>query len=326
MRLWVCCHTSPSKLDILRLAMNGDQEQGYPTSLPLLQERLRPWTESSDGREIIACLRTLHEEKQVTLWKWQGQWIKFVRGNTDAEFFYSGQFYIRSTPLTIRRLQELEANDDAMTDEELKARFKNLESYGVERVKHDLQYNLLQIVGGTRAHRELVWKWVRVMEKEANSALPSVSSHARKAFVVHGHDDAARESVARFLERADFEAIILHEQANSGRTIIEKIEAYGDVGFAVVLLTPDDEGCKLGETPKPRARQNVVLELGYFLGRLGRNRVCPLKLGDLEIPSDFGGVVYVPFDSAGGWRQALGRELEQAGFPIDWSKVMGTRS
>jgi hypothetical protein len=113
----------------------------------------------------------------------------------------------------------------------------------------------------------------------------------RKVFIVHGHDDGAREAVARFLERLGFEAIILHERANQGRTVIEKVEAHGDVGFAVVLLTPDDEGCVKGDTLVPRARQNVILELGYFIGRLGRKRVCALKRGDVEIPSDFGGVV-----------------------------------
>jgi predicted nucleotide-binding protein len=145
---------------------------------------------------------------------------------------------------------------------------------------------------------------------------------SRKVFIVHGHDEGARETVARFLERLDFEAIILHEQASRGRTVIEKVEAHGDVGFAVVLLTPDDEGCVKGGTPAPRARQNVVLELGYFLGRLGRNRVCALKRGEVEIPSDFEGVVYVPFDSSGTWKQALGKELA-AQFEIDWNKVMG---
>lgn len=151
---------------------------------------------------------------------------------------------------------------------------------------------------------------------------PLPASQPRKVFVVHGHDEGAREAVARFLGQIGFQEIILHEQANQGRTVIEKVVAHGDVGFAVVLLTPDDEGCKKGETPKPRARQNVVLELGYFLGRLGRERVCALKRGDVEIPSDFDGVVYEPFDASGGWRQALGRELEAAGFDIDWNKVM----
>lgn len=144
---------------------------------------------------------------------------------------------------------------------------------------------------------------------------------SRRVFVVHGHDEGAREMVARFLMQLSFVPIILHEQANRGGTVIEKIEAYGDVGFAVVLLTPDDVGCVNGGTPEPRARQNVLLELGYFLGRLGRNKVCVLKRGTVEIPSDFAGAVWEPMDG-NGWKQALGRELEAAGHEIDWNKVM----
>lgn len=148
---------------------------------------------------------------------------------------------------------------------------------------------------------------------------PQLLSH--RVFVVHGHDEGARETVARFLMQLGFDPIILHEQANQGRTVMEKVEAHGEVGFAVVLLTPDDEGCAKGGTPEPRARQNVLLELGYFLGRLGRAKVCALKRGTVEIPSDFAGVVWESMDG-NGWKQALGRELEAAGHEIDWNKVM----
>ncbi|KWW14584.1 nucleotide-binding protein [Pseudomonas putida] len=145
--------------------------------------------------------------------------------------------------------------------------------------------------------------------------------HSDRVFVVHGHDEGARESVARFLERLGFEPVILHEQANRGRTVIEKIEAHRDVGFAVVLLTPDDQGCVKGGELEPRARQNVLLELGYFLGYLGRDRVCALKRDQVEIPSDFAGVVWTSMSDEG-WKQALSRELQDAGYEIDWNKVM----
>lgn len=143
-----------------------------------------------------------------------------------------------------------------------------------------------------------------------------------KVFIVHGHDEAARETVARFIERIGLEAIILHEQANQGLTIIEKVVAHSDVGFAVVLLTPDDEGSKVGGKPEPRARQNVLLELGFFIGHLGRDKVCALKRGEVEIPSDFAGVLWHAMDSSGGWKQALARELTAAGHSIDWNRVM----
>jgi predicted nucleotide-binding protein len=152
----------------------------------------------------------------------------------------------------------------------------------------------------------------------------AVSLQTKKVFIVHGHDDQAKETVARFLERLKLEPIILHEQANEGRTVIEKFEVYADVGFAVVLLTPDDVGAPVSEreTLKPRARQNVVLELGYFLGKLKRNRVCALYKKGVEIPSDMSGVLYVELDSAGGWTIKLAQELSAAGIPINLEALL----
>lgn len=137
---------------------------------------------------------------------------------------------------------------------------------------------------------------------------------SRKIFVVHGHGKREHE-VARYLEHLKFKPIILHEQANQGRTVIEKFEAHSDVGFAVVLLTPDDVGRAADASAdqiKYRARQNVILELGYFLGRLGRDRVCALMEGDIELPSDILGVVWEPLDSGGAWKQRLVQELKAA--------------
>ena len=148
----------------------------------------------------------------------------------------------------------------------------------------------------------------------------------RKVFIVHGHDQAARESVARFLEKIGFEAVILHERPNKGRTIITKFrEEASEIGFAVVLLTPDDTGGAAPELAagrlQPRARQNVIFELGFFIGILGPERVAALVKGDVERPSDFDGVVYISLDN-GAWKTELSRELEAAGYEIDWNKVM----
>ena len=147
---------------------------------------------------------------------------------------------------------------------------------------------------------------------------------SNRVSVIHGHDEAARETVARFLEKLDFQPIILYEQANKGRTIIEKFEEHADVPFAVVLLTPDDVGKLKNEESdlKPRARQNVILELGFFLGRLGRDRVCPLVKGDVETPSDYDGVVYTKLDGAGAWKMKLVQELKAAGFGVDANRVV----
>jgi hypothetical protein len=144
----------------------------------------------------------------------------------------------------------------------------------------------------------------------------------RKVFVVHGHDEAAKLAVAGFLRAIDFEPIILHEQANRGDTIIEKFERHADVGFAVVILSPDDiGGPRDAKNFRPRARQNVIAELGYFVGRLQRGRVLPLMKGELEIPSDFSGVVYTDMDSRGRWKTELANELDAAGFDVDFRKV-----
>ncbi|KKB60824.1 nucleotide-binding protein [Robbsia andropogonis] len=156
----------------------------------------------------------------------------------------------------------------------------------------------------------------------AEISVADAGPSSRKVFVVHGHDGEAREMVARFLKAMDFEPVILHEQPNQGGTVIEKFEANSDVGFAVVLLTPDDVGRSVKEEEwKPRARQNVLLELGYFIGRLGRKHVCALKRGDVELPSDYVGVLWEKMDDGGGWKLSLARELKAAGLEVDLNRA-----
>jgi predicted nucleotide-binding protein len=145
---------------------------------------------------------------------------------------------------------------------------------------------------------------------------------SKRVFVVHGQDAGARDAVARFLDSIGFESVVLHERANRGMTVIEKVEANSDVGFAVVLLTPDDIGCLKDGVPEARPRQNVVLELGYFIGKLGRGKVCALKRGDMEIPSELAGVVWETMDDNGGWKPALTRELHAAGHQVDLNRLM----
>ena len=146
-----------------------------------------------------------------------------------------------------------------------------------------------------------------------------------EVFLVHGRDEGTKSMVVRFLERLDLQPIVLADQPNRGFTVIEKFERHhAHVPFAVILLTPDDSGALKGEEQslRPRARQNVIFELGYFFGRLGRKRVCALTKDDVEIPSDYAGVVYIPFDDHGGWQLALSRELQAAGFNIDANRVL----
>jgi len=154
-------------------------------------------------------------------------------------------------------------------------------------------------------------------------SVPRHGEVSKRVFIVHGHDEVALGTVRELLERLGLQPVILRELPNAGRTVIEKFEDYADVGFAVVLLTPDDTGHPTGapDQAQPRARQNVILELGFFLGRLGREKVCPLYKTGVVIPSDYHGVLYVEMDESGGWQVKLAKELKHAGLHIDFSQV-----
>lgn len=153
--------------------------------------------------------------------------------------------------------------------------------------------------------------------------------HTNKVFIVHGHAELPKAELALLLTRLKLEPIILHEQPNQGLTLIEKLERNSDdVGYAFVLLTPDDlggpveikslEGQQLKNALQPRARQNVVFEFGTFVGLLDRSRVCCLHAGDLEIPSDLQGLVYIKFnDSINEVRSDIVRELRAVGYEIE---------
>jgi predicted nucleotide-binding protein len=163
-----------------------------------------------------------------------------------------------------------------------------------------------------------------VANLQSASAITEASLTALKdVFVVHGHDELAKESVARLINCVGLRAVILHEQANLNRTIIEKLELHSSVYFAVVILTPDDVGWPASDSSKAqsRARQNVIFELGYFIGKLGREKVCALYKGDVELPSDFHGVLYLPMDSEGAWRLKLAKEIKAAGLDVQLNNV-----
>lgn len=152
------------------------------------------------------------------------------------------------------------------------------------------------------------------------------SPTARKSvFIVHGRDQAARETVARFIERIGLTPVILHERPNQGRTLIEKFEANAEVAFAVVLLTGDDlcQSPDYSGPPAARARQNVIFELGYFFGTLGRHRVAALYSPSVDLPSDISGLAYIELDAKEAWKFHLARELTAAGLPVDSQRLLG---
>ncbi len=158
-----------------------------------------------------------------------------------------------------------------------------------------------------------------------NGGIQMQKPQNQKVFIVHGHDNEAKTEMARILEKLGFEAIILHEQPNAGRTIIEKIAAYSDVAFAVVLYTECDLGRDKNipvDEEKYRARQNVVFEHGYLIGKLGREKVSAFVKGDVETPGDISGVVYTAMDKAGAWKQELVREMNAIGLNVDFNKLL----
>lgn len=154
------------------------------------------------------------------------------------------------------------------------------------------------------------------MNNECNS-LNYLSNN--KIFIVHGHEEGMKYKVARFIESLNLEAIILDEQPNMGRTIIEKIEEHSDVSYAIILYSPCDIGGIDSDHLSHRARQNVVFEHGFMVGKLGRKRVCALVKNDIEIPSDIDGIIYIPMNA--NWEFDLIRELKSSGFKIDTNEI-----
>ena len=187
-----------------------------------------------------------------------------------------------------------------------------------------LSFNLKNLKNKMVSYLTLNYPDIAKVAGEADRGLRDKKVMSNKVFIVHGHDNEAKQEMARTLEKAGFEAVILHEQADSGLTIIEKIERYTDVAFAVVLYTECDLGrekeADIG-SEKYRARQNVVFEHGYLIGKLGRRNVCAIVKGDVDTPGDISGVVYTPMDSNGAWKMQLGKNMKDAGLNVDMNKL-----
>lgn len=164
----------------------------------------------------------------------------------------------------------------------------------------------------------------KVIAKSTSSKNTSKSkSNKKDVFIVHGHNEELKEKVARTIEKLKLLPVILHEQSNEGKTIIEKFEKHSNVNFAVVLLTYDDYGNVKSETyQNKRARQNVILELGYFIAKIGRENVMPLYEEGVELPSDISGVLYTLIDDTENWKFRLVKELKSAGFKVDANDII----
>lgn len=164
-------------------------------------------------------------------------------------------------------------------------------------------------------------------ESEAHRKQDARTTRGPDVFIVHGRAAGGfLDGAARFIEQLALRPVILAEQANEGRTLIEKFETYAEVDYAIVLLTPEDFAYDAGDEPPPqpnRARQNVILEVGYFMGKLGRPNVVALLQEGVEVPSDILGIAYLPLDDGDAWKTLLARELIAAGFEIDPTRLMG---
>lgn len=172
---------------------------------------------------------------------------------------------------------------------------------------------------GLGAEEETPLPWVQEVSPSANLASDTQSADRspNRVFVVHGQNETARTAVVSFLESIGLLGIVLHDQPNMGRHLLTKfIQEAELVTFAVVLMTDDDVGSLKGGKLAPRARQNVILELGYFLAHLGQAKVCALITPGLETPSDFDGIVYIRMDNEQRWQEELKRELLAARMPV----------
>lgn len=188
--------------------------------------------------------------------------------------------------------------------------------------KEKLQ-NKLTNLNQLLAKADLMKSQVSEQIQTASPATSADTANSNNVFIVHGHNNEIKVNVARTLEKLGLNPIILHEQANAGKTIIEKFEKHSDVGFAIILMTDDDFGkAKNEDNLNPRSRQNVILEMGYFIGRLGRERVCPLYTKGVELPSDLYGLLYTEIDASEHWKIKMAKELKAAGYDIDVNKII----
>lgn len=220
-------------------------------------------------------------------------------------------------------------------DEEVPSEFyEAAQGFVYRRVNQDLAATIINRIaateGGVNTLLSLTERLRFAEEPASVSATPAATvapDSAETIFVVHGHDVAAKYEVARFLEQIKGpEVVLLEEQPDRGRTIIEKFEDHAaSAGYAVVLLTGDDEARERGaevEELRRRARQNVILELGFFIGKLGRARVAMLYEEGVERPSDIDGVLVLLLDSPGAWKMKLAAEMRAAGVALDPEAVL----
>lgn len=282
-------------------------EAGHRTRLTAPRERVEQIleTQAKHGQEL-AAEADFHSADGGDLWidwvKRCHRWIALTAEALSSVYSKSGpaiEFRTAATPIENPYLGEREERLAAVTAVEM----------GVNAL-HSLKERL---------------DYVESFDPGATAPSAGDRDVDGEIFVVHGHDDSTKTSVARLLEGAGkHHVVILHERDDLGRTLIEKFEAETvAVAYAVVLLTADDLGHARNEEKdaRPRARQNVIFELGYFVARIGRRNVAVLHEPGVEIPSDYQGILYIPLDPSGIWRYKLLREMRAVGLGYDLNLV-----
>jgi len=214
---------------------------------------------------------------------------------------------------------------ESITDIEVAKTYKKSDNYGIGFMKGENIFSEAKNVTSQFIKKP-------IERAKSQEILPlKVRTPSRNVFIVHGKDKTSLKELKTMLREFKLNPIVLHEQPSGSRTIVEKLEKYSNVGYAFVILTPDDIAgsrhkydrqlkkidIRAIEDWRERARQNVILEFGYFMGLLGRDRVCCLYKGDVELPSDMHGIVYIPFkDSVNETRDKIAKELKAAGYEI----------
>lgn len=183
--------------------------------------------------------------------------------------------------------------------------------------------SLTEVENAFKKHKDLKLPEKAIVKPTSAKKTSSEKGNKKDIFIVHGHNEELKEKVARTIEKLKLNPVILHEQSNEGQTVIEKFEKHSNVNFAVILLTYDDFGNVKSENNRnKRARQNVILELGYFIAKIGRENVMPLYEKEVELPSDISGVLYTLIDETENWKFRLVKELKSAGFNVDANDII----
>lgn len=192
----------------------------------------------------------------------------------------------------------------------------------VKEVKHQIseKINYLESI---IEQLPLIPQAAAIATKDNRDMNTIIDIETKDVFIVHGHDAGLKNEVARFVADMGYNPIILHEQPNHGKTIIEKIETFSNVCYAIILYTPCDIGASNdGSNMQPRARQNVVFEHGYLIGKLGREKVCALIKDEVESPGDIDGVIYVTYDNRGAWKKEIAKEFKDLGMQFNIDAIL----